>query len=58
LGHNSKAVHHAYAKHAEITVPSLDDWEKDCQDNPQRGGQPKLLPVAFRSPLVGTAQAN
>jgi integrase len=29
LGHNSKAVHRAYAKHAEVTVPSLDDWEKD-----------------------------
>ena len=28
LGHNSKAVHHAYSKHAEVTVPSLDDWEK------------------------------
>lgn len=28
LGHNSKAVHHAYAKRAEVTVPSLDDWEK------------------------------
>jgi integrase len=27
LGHNSKAVHHAYAKHAEVTVPSLEDWE-------------------------------
>ncbi len=23
LGHNSKAVHRAYAKHAEVTVPSL-----------------------------------
>ena len=23
LGHNSKAVHHAYSKHAEVTVPSL-----------------------------------
>ena len=22
LGHNSKAVHHAYSKHAEVTVPS------------------------------------
>ena len=30
LGHNSKAVHHAYSKHAEVTVPSLADWEKDC----------------------------
>jgi hypothetical protein len=29
LGHNSKAVHHAYSKRAEVTVPSLDDWEKN-----------------------------
>jgi hypothetical protein len=49
LGHNSKAVHHACSKHAEVTVPSLDDWEKDWQDNPQRNVQPKLLPVDFRS---------
>jgi integrase len=28
LGHNSKAVHHAYSKRAEVTVPSLDEWEK------------------------------
>jgi hypothetical protein len=48
LGHNSKAVHHAYSKHAEVTVPSLDDWEKDWQENPQRNGQSKLLPVDFR----------
>lgn len=27
LGHNSKAVHHAYAKAAEVIVPSLEDWE-------------------------------
>jgi hypothetical protein len=27
LGHNSKAVHHACSKHAEVTVPSLDDWD-------------------------------
>lgn len=25
LGHNSKAVHHAYLKQAEVTVPSLDN---------------------------------
>ncbi|HMD54778.1 MAG TPA: tyrosine-type recombinase/integrase, partial [Phycisphaerae bacterium] len=58
LGHNSKAVHHAYSKHAEVTVPSLDDWEKDWQENPQRSGQLKLLPVDFRSPLVTFAQSN
>ena len=58
LGHNSKAVHHAYSKHAEVTVPSLDDWEKDWQENPQRSAQPKLLPVDFRSPLASLAQSN
>jgi integrase len=29
LGHNSKAVHRAYAKHAEVTVPSLADFPKN-----------------------------
>jgi integrase len=28
LGHNSKAVHHAYAKHAQVKIPSLEDYEK------------------------------
>jgi hypothetical protein len=44
LGHNSKAVHRAYAKHAEVTVLSLDDWEKEWEKNSQRNVQPKLLP--------------
>jgi hypothetical protein len=44
LGHNSKAVHRAYAKHAEVTVPSLDDWEKEWEKNPHRNVQSKLLP--------------
>ena len=58
LGHNSKAVHHAYSKHAEVTVPSLDDWESDWQKNPQRGGQPKLVAVDFGSRLPTVAQSN
>lgn len=33
LGHNSKAVHHAYAKNAEVIVPSLADWEEHWQKN-------------------------
>jgi integrase len=45
LEHNSKAVHRAYSKYAEVTVPSLDDWENDWQDNPQHRVEPKLLPV-------------
>jgi integrase len=31
LGHNSKAVHRAYAKKAQVTLPSLDAWEKEMQ---------------------------
>jgi len=67
LGHNSKAVHHACSKHAEVTVPSLDDWEKewerktDARCQKSEGGnltQPKLLPVVFRSPLAAIAQSN
>jgi integrase len=45
LGHNSKAVHHAYSKHAEVTAPSLDDWEKQWQKNPQGMEKPKLVSV-------------
>jgi len=58
LGHNSKAVHHAYSKRAEVTVPSLDDWEKEWKENPPRSPQPKLLPVDIRSPLAAIAQSN
>ncbi len=29
LGHNSKAVHRAYAKHALVKIPSLEEYEKD-----------------------------
>jgi len=32
LGHNSKAVHHAYASKAEVKVPSLDVWEKQMKE--------------------------
>jgi hypothetical protein len=39
LGHNSKAVHYAYSKHAEVTVPSLDDWEKQWKRQPVARGQ-------------------
>jgi hypothetical protein len=55
-GHNSKAVHHAYSKHAEVTVPSLDDWEKQWNRRAEDGGRrtddampkPKVVPVDFQ----------
>jgi integrase len=28
LGHNSKAMHHAYARKARVVIPNLDDYEK------------------------------
>jgi len=53
-GRNSTAVHRAYVKHAEVTVPSLADWEKDWQENPQRIVQPKLLALTnLRFPQLG-----
>jgi hypothetical protein len=39
-------------------VPSLADWEKDWQENPQRSAQPKLLSVNSRTPLAVIAQSN
>jgi hypothetical protein len=57
LGHNSKAVHRAYAKHAEVTVPSLDEWEKNWQEKPKRGVQPKLLSNGDRE-SAAAAQSN
>jgi hypothetical protein len=58
LGHNSKAVHHAYSKHAEVTVPSLDNWEKEWGNNSQRSAKPKLLAVDFRSTTPVASQEN
>jgi hypothetical protein len=51
-------VHRAYAKHAEVTVPSLADWEKGWQKNPQRSRQSKLLPVDFRPFVPAIAQSK
>jgi integrase len=56
LGHNSKAVHRAHAEHAEVTVPSLDDWERDWREKPQRSAQPKLL--VLRTSPTASAQSN
>lgn len=32
MGHNSQAVHRAYARKAEVCVPCLDDGEKTMQE--------------------------
>jgi integrase len=33
LGQQSAAVHHAYAKNAAVTIPSLDEWEELVANN-------------------------
>jgi hypothetical protein len=38
LGHNSKAVHRAYARHAQVTIPSLDAYE-------HAGTSSKIVPM-------------
>jgi hypothetical protein len=58
LGHNSKAVHHAYAKHAEVTVPSLDDWERQWKENPQGMQKPELVSVDFQECRTSVAEVN
>jgi integrase len=58
LGHNSKAVHHAYAKHAEVTIPSLDDWEKEWKKNPHGIKKSKVVPVEFRTPAAADDGSN
>ena len=61
LGHNSKAVHYAYSKRAEVTVPSLDEWEKQWKKDPHATQQPKVVAVDFQAqpsaPQTNQAQA-
>ena len=42
LGHGSKAVHRAYAKKADVTIPALEDAEKEHAEQ-------KLIRVAFQA---------
>src|SRR5882724_3802748 len=58
LGHNSKAVHYAYSRRAEVTVPSLDDWEKEWKKNPQGMEKPKVVTVNFQSPQQNGATSD
>jgi integrase len=50
LGHNSKAVHHAYAKNADVIVPSLEDWEAHWQASQQPGQSPSVPAAVLNLP--------
>ena len=45
LGHNSKAVHRAYARKAQVTVPALEDYEKEFAANKVVPFSPMAEPV-------------
>ena len=45
LGHNSKAVHRAYARQAQVTVPSLEEYQKQHAET-------KLLPCPLDGPAA------
>src|SRR6185369_11124472 len=50
LGHNSKAVHRAYAKKAKVNLPSLEEYEKL-----HAGGKVIALPVPNSTPVFAAA---
>ncbi|HUK82343.1 MAG TPA: tyrosine-type recombinase/integrase [Verrucomicrobiae bacterium] len=52
LGHNSKAVHRAYAKKAQVRVPALEEYEKAYSDG-------KIIPMRMqKADAVETLQTN
>ena len=58
LVHNSKAVHHAYSKHAEVTVPSLDDWEKQWKRNTEGSDQKSVISGRNEMPKPAVVQVD
>jgi hypothetical protein len=50
VGHDPKAVHQACSEHAEVTVPCLDDWERQWKKEPQEMEKPKVVTVDFQTP--------
>ena len=68
LGHNSKAVHRAYARHAHVIIPSLGEYEKKAEEQrvipfpapaiPVIGSETQPLPVAPEPLAVGSKQGH
>ena len=48
----------AYSKHAEVTVPSLDDWEKQWKKNPQGIVKPAVVQVDFTAAQADAVTAD
>ncbi len=58
MGHNSKAVHRAYAKHVEVIMPSLYDREKEWRERPDCNAEPKSPAIDSPSPLLPAHNHN
>jgi hypothetical protein len=57
LGHNSKAVHHAHSKNAEVIIPSLEDWETHWKASQQTTPQ-IVLPAPNPPPQSAPVPAS
>ena len=51
LGHNSKAMHRAYAKRAQVTLPSLEHYERNALAE-------KIIPIALQQGRLVAAQGS
>ncbi len=47
------ALGDAYSRNAEVTVPSLDDWERQWRENPQKIAKPAVVQVDFKAQQAG-----
>ncbi|HZM03540.1 MAG TPA: tyrosine-type recombinase/integrase [Candidatus Saccharimonadales bacterium] len=45
LGHNSKAVHRAYARKAQVVIPTLEDYERNLAPGQRSAGVPMRVEV-------------
>jgi integrase len=50
LGHNSKAVHRAYAKRAQVTLPSLEEFQPKANEG-------NVIPLMLQKESIETNQA-
>ena len=65
LGHNSKAVHRAYARHAHAIIPSLGEHERQAEAQrvipfpaPSSGNSAAPLPASAEAQGTGTYQGH
>lgn len=58
LGHGSKAVHRAYARKAEATVPTPEAWLKEIEEKARKESNGNVIEFDFDRGTAGNVQAN